>query len=328
MAKDILIYGGIHRFSAEFFIQQLDENSGKKVAVRMNTEGGDPVSAWGMIAKINEQKPKPLIKVDGEAHSMGAFILCYVDDVEALDVSTFVLHRAAFSSFFETDMNDEDAKKLSGINKNLRAALEAKIDVNKLKELKGVTIDEIFSMDSRINVHLTADEALQIGLVSRVVKLNPKEVSALTAKYGRIAASYNASAEKSTEKPVEKPLNNNKMDLNELKLKHPEVYATVYGAGVKAEQDRVGSWMVFVKADAEAVTAGIKGGEPLSNTDMAELNQKSYAASVALATEDASADDLNTEKPNADTTDDGEKITAAEANKTAFFAEVNESFKS
>lgn len=69
--------------------------------------------------------------------------------------------------------------------------------------------------------------------------------------------------------------NNTAMTAQELLAQFPAVHAEIFGAGVtsgeKAERDRVGSWMAHSGTDIEAVSAGIKSGEPISATAREEF---------------------------------------------------------
>jgi ATP-dependent protease ClpP protease subunit len=111
--REILLYTPLYDYSAANFISQLEANKDSDITVRMNTNGGSPEDMWGMLAKVSERTKATKIKVDGRAYSAGAFMLAYSNDVEALDVSQFLIHRAAYASFLESDANfmTEDRKK-------------------------------------------------------------------------------------------------------------------------------------------------------------------------------------------------------------------------
>lgn len=313
---DILLYTDIYSYSSAEFIRQLDAVTGEEVTVRVNTDGGDPQYAWGMISKFIEFQGKKLIKVDGKARSMGAYFLCYVDDAECLDISEFVLHRAAAASWIE---NDPEQMKLYGpfldqINKYLRAGLEAKIDVAKLKELKGVTMNQLFSMDGRVEITLNAKEAKQIGLVNRIVSITPAKKKEIKALEMRAAAQYIPS-EAEKEIPAQPPTNTpKKMDLNTLRTEHPEVFAQAVAIGTAQEKDRTGAWLAFASVDLEAVAKGIKDGETLSQTSMAELSLKALGKTTLQKIESASAGKIETtEEPAAAAAGEKPEVTAFKA---------------
>jgi len=310
MPKEILLYGEIYSHSSVEFINAINElPDSEDLVVRVNTGGGSPEYGFGMAAKFQEFKGNKLVKVDGKAHSTGFFFLAYADQVESLDVSEFLLHRAAYPDWFESSeyFTSELKANLERVNKSLRSAVEAKIDVAKFEELKGVKLKDIFSPDARIEVILTAKEAKQIGLINKINKLTPTKKAQIDARIVEMAANYIPTQE--TKKPIEAKKeitnnnnqNNNKMTKDELKANHPDVYSQVFNAGsesgITAEKDRVGSWMVFVDADAKAVTAGIAEGKQLSATSMAELNRKAVSAAALTASEAENAPVVPTEAP-------------------------------
>lgn len=279
MAIEIPLYGNIDSESAEEFIEEMNEAIGEDISIRVNTDGGDPQYGFGIIAKILEHPKATKIKIDGKAYSTGSFLCAYCPDVEALDVSQFWIHRAAYPEYFESMpefMTHARTEDLANVNANLRAALEAKIDVPAFEKITKVTMDEIFSMESRIDVPLTAKQALKIGLINSVVKITPKKKAEIEAfQKVKMAASHK---EETQQQPIKKI-----MTLAELKASNPEVYAQAQAEGIALERDRVGSWLPFIGADAEMVTASIKDGKHISATAMSELNVKMFASNSLAA---------------------------------------------
>lgn len=265
MAKELYLYSPIYDFVAEDLISKMEENKMEDLVIRGNTPGGSVFSGWGIIAKMKEHEGKVLMKVDGSVASMGTFILVFAPDSEALDVSKILLHRA--DMYINTP---EDQAFLDNVNKDLKAKLIQKIDAVKLKELKGITIDDLFDPTKRLDVWLTAKEAKAVGLINRIVKLNPSEISAFN-DYFKIAAQHKPEDHKP--QPT-----NTVMNVEEIKTKHPEVYAQIMAdgkkSGTKEEQDRVRGWEAFRTIDAEAVDKGIKSGNVITATDIAEFTAK------------------------------------------------------
>lgn len=305
MPKELYIYSGINNDSALAFLQSMEENANEDVVIRVNSPGGSVFSFWGMAAKMNEMKGKKTIKVDGLAASAGAFFLLYGDTVEALDVSTLMIHRAdAYIS------SPEDQARLDLINTDLRAKLTAKIDDKKMKELKGVSIKDLFNPDTRIDLFLTAKEAKAIGLVDKITKVNPKEASAFTEKYFNVAAEFTPPAS-----PIQTP---KVMTLAEFKAAHPAIYNECLELGIAQEKDRVEAALVFNEIDPKGVKAAIESGKPLSQKQMAEfaLKQNSPEALAKLTAESAAT---------VTTTATEEKVkTEKEKEVKAFEAELDE----
>lgn len=283
MAKEILIYGSLYNWNNSDTLRSLNEANAEDVTLRINSDGGSPEDTFGVIAKAMERKgsgKKTIIKVDGKAYSTAAFFLTYFDDVEALDVSAFLLHRAAYPEWYEKgdQITSEQLTYLKGLNDKLKDATKAKINEAKLVELKGVTIDAIFDQSNRLDVRLTAHEALQIGLISKITKITPEIEAYVNSNVLRIAAEFKVSAPAPTATPTIVNPKTTNMNIETLKAQHPALFAEVQTLAVTAERDRVGAWMAFNDVDPTAVADGIKSGASLSATAMAELTRKSMSA--------------------------------------------------
>jgi ATP-dependent protease ClpP protease subunit len=287
---EVLLYGFIYSQSAVDFIKAINDVEGDELTIRVNTEGGEYLYANGMIAKFKEFEGKKKVVVDGSAYSMGAFFLLYADEVEAADFSRILFHRASYGEYYEQNLMTESQKvELTAYNKNLEAAFRNKIDVAKFEEITNVKVKAIFSMDGRIDVGLSAAEAKKIGLITKVNKLTPEKKAKIKAEMAKVEASFpgikNAAAKEAVENTNKQTnknqnnLNENKMTLEEFKKANPEAYAAIVAIGVesgikqgiKAENDRVGAWAAYSEIDPEAVKAGIKSGEKISETARSEF---------------------------------------------------------
>ena len=291
--NEILLYGFLFDFSAELFINALHDAKGGEVEVRVNSDGGDPYATYGMIAKFKEHPGKKLVKIDGKARSMGVYFAAAADDVEALNVSDILIHRASFPRFFENDpemFTEQERSRLVKINLDLRAILESAVDVPKFEKISGVTMDELFSLETLIDVSLAAEEAKEVGLVDRVVNITDdisKEIEARSVKYAIAAYKIDVKEPVAPAAPQPKPINtpNNKktMTLEDLKASHPDVYAQAVQegstAGIKAENDRINAFMVFVDIDPKDVTPREILGKQ-STDERAESEKDSAEADV------------------------------------------------
>jgi len=327
MAKELYLYGDINQWSTAELIREMEASKDDDIVLRINSRGGVVTDGWSVIAKFNELQGKKTIKVDGQAASMAFFFLAYADEKpESLDVSEFLLHRAAYGTWFEKSeyFTPELKAGLEAMNDNLKKALEAKIDVAKLKELKGVTLKEVFSMDNRLDVILTAKEAKAIGLIGNIISITPKRKAELEGMFQQVAARSGSFVAPLPELPTSeqnKPSEKNIiMDINKLKAEHPALFAEVMALGVEAEKDRVGAWMAFAEIDAKAVAEGVESGKPMSQKVMAELTLKSVSKTQVAA--------VVAENPAAPETDpknaaNGEDKNKPKAEVEAFQNEVN-----
>ncbi len=319
--KQILLYGRIDSWEAKEFSAAIKEiETEDEVLLRINTQGGSPEYGWGIISMFKDLKNVKSVKVDGQAHSMGAFILCYVNESEALDVSRFLIHRAAYPAYFESsEMFTEDIKQdLIEVNKSLESAFRAKVDVAMFEDLKGVKVKDLFSMDSRIDVVLSAKEAKKIGLISKIVPLTAA-ASAEIETFAKAASSDGGIfiPKVAEEKPIITNKISNKMTAVEFKAANPEAYASIQNEAILSERDRVGSLMAFHDIDPTMIATAIKDGGSLTATMTAELTRKSIAKNAVAGLEKDSAADLDTK----DSGTDSGKVAAEKAT-----AKVTEDF--
>lgn len=306
MAKELLVYSDIFDFTAELFITKVEEAKGEEITTRLYTRGGDPLAAWGMIAKLLEHEETINIKVDGKADSAGAYFLLFFDNVQSLDTSEFLLHRAHFE--FNPNPSEASQARLDRLNKKLRLQMEARLNIPKFEKLAGVSLNEFFTGDKVIDVTFDAKKAKSIGLIKKITNLAPEQLQAL----GQSIAAHNKNEPKANEPEPKKP--NRKMTIEELKADHPELYSAIFAKGVEEgtktgkvtgvanEKDRIGAWMKFVDVDPKAVAEGIESGENLSQTATADFGRKALSKEQLSKIESKNADETETEEGSEVTT--------------------------
>lgn len=287
---EVLMYGGIDSSSTIDFINNVNLVDDGVLDVLVNTPGGSPEYGWGAVAKFQEFEGKKSIKNHGKAHSWGAFLNCYADDCSALDVTEFLIHRAAYDSWIEENyMDDAMTGNLMRINKSLETALRNKIDSAKfeaLPQMDGKKIKDIFSMDDRIDIFLTSQDAKKVGLINKIIKITPEKKAQIDSKMFEIAAKYVAKPDANNNNLQTQ--NDKKMTFEEFKAKHPELFAQAVAIGEAQEKDRVGAWAKFMEVDSKAVAEGIESGKPLTQTAMADFSMKLFSKQ-ALSTVEAEA---------------------------------------
>lgn len=305
MAKELYLYSPIYDFVAEDLISKMEDCNPNDVTLRINSPGGNVFAGWGIVGKMKEMQAedrKVNIKVDGMAASFAAYACLFADDVQALDTSTLMLHRAGFPNNNQK-VSAEDQDMLDKMNGDLRSKLEAKIDGKKLKELKGVSIKDMFEAEDRIEVNLTAQEAKQIGLVNKINKINPTEIKAMYDRMYTIAAN--------AETKIIKPSKPNTMDLTKLKAENPSLYNEIFAlglaAGIEKEKDRIGACLEFLEVDAKGVKDAIASGKDLTQKQMAAFAVKGMSAEALKK--------LGKEAPAAIVTDEPDTIAKTEAEK-------------
>lgn len=284
MIVETYIYSNIFDTTALEYIKELEANKSNDIVTRLNTRGGDPNALFGMATKFKEHPMAKVVKVDGAAYSCGLFFCCYADKVIGSSVSSYVLHRAAnwaedYIAEYPEIMTQADWDLLAMINNSLKTALESKIDTAKLKELKGVTLDEVFSTDTRIDVNLNADEALAIGLISEIYNLTDSDKKIIASKLNTILASSRTPIIKDVAK-IE-PITNSEMTKEQLKKEHPEVYASIHKDGYDDGYNKAVAYVEDINAykdiDAELCSRVIAEKRAFTNAELRQLNVKALA---------------------------------------------------
>jgi ATP-dependent protease ClpP protease subunit len=283
MAKEILIYNPVFSFTAEAFIQQMEEFKAEEITIRVNSPGGSVYKGWGMIAKALEHEEKIKVKVDGNASSMMAIFLLYVKEVEALDVSSFTLHRA--STFAPTP---EDQIELDKINADIRKAFEKRLNIEKFEKIAGVSLDDFFNSDQVIDVTINAKQAKEIGLIKTIKKLEAQEFEALHDKFAAFSSYENNIL---NVKPKTKNMN-----LEEFKANHPALFAEVVAIGKDEEADRVASLTAFMEIDPIAVKQKIESGEGLNQKFIADMTIKGMKKGIVAEIEEETPEEIQAKK--------------------------------
>lgn len=285
MSKPLLLYSPIYDYVAELFVDKMNDIPAEEdIEVWMNCPGGRVFAGWSMIGPTVKRTGKKKMCVFGHAASMAVFFMLYMDEVEALEVTRFLIHRA--DGYVETP---EDQAFLDSINKDLRKQMESRLNMDVFEEVCGCTMDDIFNPNGRKEVWLDAKQAKKLGLIQSIKKFTKKESEAYNEHFVAFADFSHGSekpqrseATSQNDSPNNKP-KINKMTKEELQAQHPDVYAAIHSsghaAGVKAERDRVNAHLAFIDADKENVIKAVKEGAEFSQATIAEMTAKMIAAS-------------------------------------------------
>jgi ATP-dependent protease ClpP protease subunit len=295
MAKKLSLIAPMYGFVIDELVKEiLAVNDGEDIILYQNSPGGSVFAGWALAGVMKEHNGNITIKAFGNSSSMGFYNLLYADRVEALDVTRFTVHRA--DGYIESD---DDRKLLDDINKDLRSAMESKIDEDKFIKITGKTFNDIFNPETRIDVTLSAKDLKKLGVVDKIIKLSDKEQKAISTQFAAFSDIFescgndeNTRGSDNYEKKVSaNKINTNKknskeMDLTKLKAEHPTVYAQVIALGitegVEAEQKRVKAIMAFNAIDPEGCIKAVNDGTEADMTFIAEMAAKA-ASPRALA---------------------------------------------
>lgn len=315
--SEILLYGGIYSFSARDYITEFEAAKSKpKITVRVNSGGGDVYYGYGMIAKTQEYKGELNVKVDGVAASMAAFFLLFANNVEALDVSEFMFHRADMYIASPTDQ-----AWLDQTNNILKAKMLSKFDPLIFETTTGTSIEKMFDPTQRVDITLNAEQALKIGLINKITTLTVADATRIAAMSPRELPRAVATLIEAATPPASQKVTKSKpnMTLAEFQTQHPDVYAQAVTVGADAERDRAGAYLEFADVDLVAAKAGIESGKVMSTKDIAAFSRKAFQSS---ATAEAAA-------TTAATTTTAQVVPEAAAPTAVdtFLAEVNSDLK-
>lgn len=272
----------------------MEDNSDTDICLRINSPGGSVLAGWGIIAKMREKtEGKIKGKVDGAAMSMACYALAFMDEVECLDISKFMLHPADMYVSDETDQ-----AFLDSMNADLRKKLEAKIDSKKLKTITGYSIADMFENKDTPDLHFNATQAKELGLVTKIVKLNPAEAKAVNDRmFAAVALA----------EPIKPVVMAEIKTLTEFKAAYPELYAQAIKEGIDKEHDRVMSFQAFRKVDAKAVAKAIKKGKKITAEFQSEMARKQNSPEALKALEKDSAKAIDTPAASTLTADEQKK---------------------
>lgn len=311
MTKELYIYSPIYDFTAESANKQLSNiGDDEDLLIRLNSPGGNVNAGFSFLSKLSERKTKTKAIIDGQAKSMAAYWLPFIDYVTSNDTSDIMFHKAGYPDWYEA--TEKEKESLRRTNDKFEEKMRIKVSGKPGAES---FLSKLFADGVRNDVELTPQEALVLGIVDEVRVLEPAAFD--------LGIQIVAMAEVVNNSPEQRASSNNNqkdksMDLEKLKAEHPALYAQVIAMGsemgVSAERDRVGAWMAFNDIDSEAVAKGIEDGANLSQKAMATFTAKG----IAMArTEDHAADNPDGTSANADGKTEAQLKTEAQNKEAA-----------
>lgn len=319
MEVNLAIYGRIGDESSKSFVDSINGavRFGNDIRVRLSTGGGDVMQGYAMLSVLKEFEGKKSVVVDGKAYSMGAFMCMYVSDVEAYNVSEFMIHRADYPSWFKNSdfFKDSDQKSLDNINDDLKVQMKKRLDADAWKSITGVTIDEVFDGEERVDYFLTAKEAKKVGLISKILTLDSQAKREINGfcKTANIAAMYN-------EEKKEEKTKTNKMTKEEFKKEDPEAYKDLCDEIRQDIQTNIEAWAEYKDVSPESVIEGI--------STMKAPNAKDFAKFAKMQMQGAQmTKEIENESPEASGQETAETGAEKEKKKVDLTEAVNALFE-
>ena len=127
MPKEIYIYSPIYDETAKIINQSLsDVPESEDVLYRINSPGGYTRAGFSILSKMSERSGKNNAIIDGDAMSMGAYLLPFFDDVTSNDTSDLMFHIAAYPSWYEP--TEEEKQALDRTNNKFKEKLSKKVE--------------------------------------------------------------------------------------------------------------------------------------------------------------------------------------------------------
>lgn len=321
MAKELYIYSPIYDYTAEVANKQLSTVSETDdLVIRFNSPGGEVNSGFAFLSKLSERQAKTKAIIDGQAKSMAAYMLPFIDYVISNDTSEIMFHKAAYPDWYKA--SEQEQASLDNTNKIFKEKMTKKVSGKKGSE---EFLAKLFEEGKRNDVELSPKQALELGIVNEVRKLEPK------AYYGmQIVALHEEKEQINTPKTSGDNINTNlkikSMDLVQFKAEHPALYAEVFGLGEKAgiqnEKERVQAWAVYYDIDAVKVKAGIEGNGLPTAKDQNEFVLASIKGKKVSEMEKENPKETNADKEAK--TEEELKMEAQKAEMDALFNDKGE----
>jgi len=283
MATEIYIYNSIDEYTAESVNRQFTWAENEDVNIRTMTRGGYTPAGIAMLAKISAHTGNVKMSVDGDTSSMGAFMLLFADEVEMSDMAELMFHKAAYPSYYTP--TPEQKENLDRENANFKKKM-----VQRLGEAGSELVSQVFDSEKRTDVFLTAAKAKKIGLVTKIIKLEPSQKAAFQESYHKqMLGDKKKPTPEIKDKPQINPEKKRNMEITQFELDSKLASAKAEGVkegvvlGVAQEHERVEAWAEIGEVDAKTAFEGINGTAEVSKKVMVATMLKQGANDQNIA---------------------------------------------
>lgn len=278
MPREIYLYEPLNSYLAKDLVAQLEElKKEKTLKFRINGPGGSVYAGWGFLSKLSEYKGRKEAIVDGQAASMYAFLLLFMDNVIVNESSSIMFHRAAYPEYFTpTEAQKTELSRMNALFK----------DKMLKKGLPSELVSKIFDGEVREDVFITSQEAVRYGLAQESRLIPVAEINEIRALAENNFFSQSLQPECNQTKKV--------MNITELKQSHPELFAQVLEQGIEQERKRINNFLPFIKATENSCASrslkAVKEGETFNDVQ-GEIQALFFAEAqiTAQATESPAA---------------------------------------
>lgn len=328
---------GIPYISATRVSKELDDARGDDVELYINSPGGSVFAGSEVYTILKEYAGKVTAKVTGVAASAASFLLMAADEIKMSPTSQLMIHNARTYTEGDKNVHDSNTDMLRGTDVAITNAYRLRtgktteelldlmnktswMNAQKAVELgfaDGILFDEENSLMAVTNsisgeIPSQIEEKLRDILISAALKggkVEGLDISALMPQ-GELQQILNSMENQDDQKNQTKEVEG-KMDLEQLKAEHPDLYQAALQAGVEQERTRIkalddltmpGNEAIINKAKYETLATA----EQTAMAILKSQNEKRIAMATNL-TEDAKAsgiDGLDAATPDNKTSDE------------------------
>lgn len=246
---ELMIYGYIGEWddvSSAEVVKALQAIKAKRVSVRINSYGGSVFTAQAILSSLKRHPANITVYIDGIAASAATIIAMAGDKIVIPANAMMMIHNPIGGVYGNAEDMREVAEMMDKVRNSILAAYREKTGLTdeKLIELMGA------------ETWLSADEAVELGFADELEQpmrmaaslndgmfsLNGVKFDA--SRFSNLPASLAKLTEPENKQPAAPAAINEEeiVDLDTLKNKHPELYNQVFNAGkeegIKAERDR------------------------------------------------------------------------------------------
>lgn len=348
MPKRINLYGNIVASDDAWFYEwfemdhttprmitdQLTQANGDDVEIYINSPGGDVWAGSAIYTALREYSGNVTANVVLAA-SAASVAMCGAKTVMISPTGCVMVHRASTSIWGNKNNFDQVSQMLSSIDEGMANAYEHKT---------GKSREELLTlMDSE--TYLNAQQAIENGFADEIMFNQTEKVtaSALTPVFssevmnkiksklirekllpGAPAASIESEEAASIEAKTKNKEEPKSMDMNEMKEKHPDLYAQITNEAQAAERSRIAALQEFATAPGASafINEAIANGETVQDVAMkvmeASMKRAGHeAANRTLDAKESGVDDVVATEAKTPDADKEEKKTNAVVNMVA-----------
>lgn len=322
---ELTVYGDIGEWldvDSRKFTRELKQITAKQISVRINSGGGSVFTAQAILSSLRRHKAEIIVYIDGIAASAASVIAMAGDLIVMPSNAMMMIHNPSIGAWGES----KDMRKTADILDKVRDTIVAAY-----KEKTGLEESKIVDLMNE-ETWLTANEAVELGFADEVENyqdiaasmnsgtmfVNGVQVDA--SNFKNLPQSWFKNSGEQPENVTTNPPGGKAgeseeteiepMNLEELKAKHPDLYAQVIAdaekAGVEKERARIQSIedMAMPGHDDLIADAKFKSG----------ITAEALAVSIVKAEKQRGKDYLASRQDDAEEIETPDPIDAADQN--------------